>query len=99
MFFFFFLSSAVYQCFMWEMCHPKKVLRIFCKAFRKLCFPFIIVGQVRIQSVRMVTEILRLCFYFMHRPWVYFLKKLPYTADILWISLLNFEESTLNRFS
>lgn len=28
------------------MCHPEKVLRIFCKAFRKLCFPFMIVGQV-----------------------------------------------------
>lgn len=31
---------------MGKMCHPEKVLRIFCKAFRKLCFAFMIVGQV-----------------------------------------------------
>lgn len=28
------------------MCHPGKALRVFCKAFRKLCFPFMIAGQV-----------------------------------------------------
>lgn len=43
----FFFSLVHFICvFRGEMCLPEKVLRIFCKAFRKLCFPFMIVGRV-----------------------------------------------------